>query len=227
MNERMMLYQARQAVYALLRRLYTAAPDQMLLQWLTEERPFADFPVLLGDEVEADLKALDEACQDPVDHVLFDDFYQLYVGSGDMRVPPWESVYRSEAHDLFDVHTLQVRAEYARYGMEFVDKNKTPEDSIAIELEFMHTLGERMLTALDKEDAKAERLLADDQAKFLEEHLLTWVPEFVSRTQQHARTPFYRSLAGVLLGFLKWDRETLQEIVALFPEDTELEVCPD
>ena len=228
MNERTVLYQARQAVYSLLRRLYTAAPDRQLLDWLAEERPFADFPVLLsGGNVEADLQAVDDACQNAIENTLFEDFYQLYVGSGDMLVPPWESVYRSEERDLFDVHTFQVRESYARHGMEFVDKNKTPEDSIAIELEFMQLLGDRVLTALEKADPKAERILAEDQLKFLDQHMLAWVPEFVSLSRQHAQTPFYRGLAGVLLGFLEWDRETLQELLGLLPEDLELDVCPD
>lgn len=227
MNERMVLHQARQAVYSLLRRLYAAAPDSDLLGWLAEERPFASFPVLLGNETEPDLQAVDDACQRADVHSLAEDFFLLYVGPGDMRAPRWESVYRSEERDLFDIHTLQVREAYARHGMEFVEKNKTPEDSIAIELEFMQLLCDRQLIALEKQDLRAERLLAEDQLKFIEQHLLAWVPEFVALSQQHALTPFYRGLAGVLLGFLQWERETLRELLALLPEDVEVDVCAD
>ncbi len=227
MNEHIVLYQARQAVYSLLRRLYTAAPDTDFLGWLAAERPFANFPVMLDSALAPDLQAVDEDCQTATEEVLSEDFYRLYVGYGDMLVPPWESVYRNEDHELFDIHTLQVREAYARHGMEFVEKNKAPEDSMAIELEFMQLLCDRLLIALERDDPRAERILVEDQLSFLEQHLLAWTPEFLARSQKYAQTSFYRSLAGILLGFLRWDQGTLHELLALLPENAELDVYAD
>ncbi len=227
MNEHIVLHQARQAVYSLLRRLYTAAPDVDFLGWLAEERPFADFPVMLDSAHTPDLQTVDESCQTVAEEALFEDFYRLYVGYGDMQVPPWESVYRNEDREIFDIHTLQVREVYARHGMEFVEKNKTPEDSMAIELEFMQLLCDRLLIALERDDVRAERILVEDQLGFLEQHLLVWTPEFVARSQKYAETPFYRGLAGVLLGFLRWDQGALRELLTLLPENAELDAYAD
>jgi putative dimethyl sulfoxide reductase chaperone len=221
MNERQLLYQARQAVYVLLQRLYVEAPDQNLFDWLALERPFCDFPVVLESEVDIARQQVDDACQNTSLNDLKVDFIQLYLAYGGMKVAPWESVYRNEERTLFDLHTLLVRETYARHGMEFIHKNKTPEDHIAIELEFMKVLTERLLVAVNRQDIEAEQILLREQAEFLKDHMLIWVPEFASLSQTHARTSFYRGLATVLHGFLCWEQQTVEELLNVV-EDLQL-----
>lgn len=210
MNERLIVHQARQSIYALLQRLYQDAPDASLLEWLAAERPFASFPVRLDDEASAALEQIDAAVGAVAPEQLRADFRKLFVGPGPMDAPPWESVYRNDEHLLFDQHTLQVRAFYARHGMEFVRLNEMPEDAIAIELEFMQVLTERLAQAVESGDQEAERLLLDEQIAFLRKHLLIWVPQFVTLCQHRAATAFYSGLATILKGFLAWDVETLE-----------------
>lgn len=209
MNDQLIVYQARLGIYALLQRLYQDAPDAALLGWLNAEKPFADFPVTLDAAGRAALQQLDSAAAAGEPETLRADFRQLYVGPGPMQAPPWESVYRNEEHLLFDRHTLQVRAIYARHGMEFIHLNRMPEDALAIELEFMRTLTERLVQAVESGDETAEQILLAEQAAFLEKHLLVWAPAFVARSQKYAQTPFYGALAGVLQSFLAWDERTL------------------
>lgn len=222
MDERYLLYQARQAIYALLQRLYQTSPDADLVAWLQAEHPFADFPVVLDETGTAALEQIEQALQDTPLSALQDDFRQLYIGPGRMSVPSWESVYRNEERTLFDVHTFQVREIYARHGMEFIHKNRTPEDSISTELEFMKILAGRLLQAVESEDTKGERILLEEQHAFLKQHLLAWTPQFVALNQKHAVTPFYAGLAAVLGAFLTWDRHVLEQLVPeLAPEDSE------
>jgi TorA maturation chaperone TorD len=94
--------------------------------------------------------------------------------------------------------------------MEFVRINQMPEDAISIELEFMRTLTERLLQAIESGDEAAERILLDEQAAFLSKHLLIWTPTFIALSQQRAATPFYSALAEALQGFLAWDEQTLR-----------------
>lgn len=222
MNERQLVYQARQAVYALLRRLYDDVPDAAFYDWLVAERPFAEFPIAFHDGADAIFQQVDQGSREVTFEELRQDFRQLYVGPGRMNVPPWESVYRNDERRLFDSHTLQVRETYARHGVEFVHKNKTPEDHIAIELEFMRVLTERLLKALEIGDEKAERILVQEQLDFLREHMLVWVPQFVSLTREHAQTAFYEGLAGVLSDFLDWEVETLEQVLDALPDDADL-----
>jgi TorA maturation chaperone TorD len=209
MHEHLLVYQARLSIYALLQRLYQDAPDAALLEWLIAAKPFADFPVALDDDGTAALRQLDSAATASTLDALRADFRRLYVGPGPMDAPPWESVYRNEEHLLFDKHTLQVRAIYARHGVEFVRLNQMPEDALSIELEFMRLLTERLIQAVESGDATAEQILIDEQAAFLKKHLLIWTPTFIMRTRQYAQTPFYSALADVLRAFLAWDEQTL------------------
>ncbi|MBZ0300489.1 MAG: molecular chaperone TorD family protein [Anaerolineae bacterium] len=209
MDDRSILYEARLNVYALLQRLYQAAPDAELLGWLAAEHPFLNFPIELDEEANAALLEVDRDCVVVSADRLVKDFRQLYIGPGAMRVPPWESVYRNEEHLLFDRHTLQVREAYARHGMEFTQIYRAPEDSLAIELEFMKVLTERLLRAVELSDPEAESILLEEQREFVNRHLLIWVPQFVALTQKQAETKFYRGLAGVLNGFLTWEGQTL------------------
>jgi putative dimethyl sulfoxide reductase chaperone len=226
MNERILIYQARQAVYILLQRLYQDSPDPTLLNWLVTDRPFAEFPIALDDSVTATLQQVERASQTTTVEALRHDFRQLYVGPGPMRVPPWESVYRNEDRLLFDKHTLQVRETYARHGLEFVNKNQAPEDSIAIELEFMRILTERLLQAVDAGNRQTEWVLLEEQVAFLQKHLLVWMPQFVSLSQKHAETEFYAGLAGVLGSFLAWEKDTLEQLLSSMEEDSEPSPTP-
>ncbi len=217
MNERELIYQSREAVYALLRRLFDDAPDQELHAWLVAERPFAEFPFVFDNDGTAFLEQVDQAAQQATYEALRVDFKRLFWGPGRMEAPPWESVYRNEERRLFDSHTLQVRETYARHGMEFVQKNKAPEDHIAIELEFMRILTERLLKALDLGDEAAERVLLQEQLDFLRKHLCVWVPTFARLTQENAQTEFYHGLAGVLNVFLAWDAAALEQLLEMLP----------
>jgi TorA maturation chaperone TorD len=219
MNERELIYQSRQAVYALLRRLFDTAPDPELHAWLVAERPFAEFPIVFPEDASHFLEQVDQASQQFTPEDLRQDFLLLFWGPGRMEAPPWESVYRNDERRLFDSHTLQVRETYARHGMEFVEKNKMPEDHIAIELEFMRILTERLLKALELGDETAERILLQEQLDFLNGHLRIWVPPFVGLVQQHARTAFYGGLAGVLTAFLDWDAQALEQLLAVLPQE--------
>lgn len=218
MDERYLLYQARQAIYALLQRLYQTPPDANLLDWLIADRPFADFPVVLDEAGAEALRQVEQSVQDATLTALQDDFYQLYQEPGHTAVSPWESVYRSEERLLFDVHTLQVRETYARHGMEFIHKNRAPEDSIATELEFMKILAGRLIQAVDSGDETAEHLLLEEQLDFLKQHLLVWTPQFIVQSQKHAVTPFYSGLAGVLGAYLVWEKRILEQLLQLVPE---------
>nr|MBN1228998.1 molecular chaperone TorD family protein [Anaerolineae bacterium] len=218
MHDRQLVYQARQAVYGLMQRLYQAAPDDALLQWLQTEQPFIEFPIPLDNAAPA-LEQVQAACAEASTSILRDDFRQLYIGPGPMTAPPWESVYRNEDHLLFDAHTLEVREFYARHGMEFVHKNETPEDSMTIEMEFMRIMTERQIIAFENGDPRAERILIEEQLAFLRQHLLAWTPHFAKLTRAKAHTAFYSGLVDVLEAFLKWDAAVLKELLELLPEE--------
>ena len=48
------------------------------------------------------------------------------------------------------------------------------------------------------------------QKKFLEEHILAWVPRFCAKVIEGAEQPFYREMAEVTRSFLEFENDGFQ-----------------
>jgi len=112
------------------------------------------------------------------------DFAAIYLTHA-LRASPCESVWRDEDHLMLQEPTFAVRAFYRRHGLQAANWRQRPDDHLSTELEFVALLLER-----------GER---KEAARFLETHLLVWLPSFASRVSQRAATPFYAALAGMTL----------------------------
>ena len=104
---------------------------------------------------------------------------------------PYESVYTSPKRLVMQDAWERVKSLYAAHGVRIdTDSSELMEDHIAYELAYMALLCRE----------GAERA---EQRAFLEEHLLTWVPDFCADLQRCAGTGFYRCVAQLTLGWLK------------------------
>lgn len=115
----------------------------------------------------------------PDDESLKSDYMKLFVGPYKLLAPPWESVYRSAFHLVCQEPFLEVRKLYREAGLvlnkDFLD------DHIGIELEFMSYLTKNNMNELKE--------------RFVNEHLIKWVPDFCDDCLKHAQTSFYKELA--------------------------------
>jgi TorA maturation chaperone TorD len=114
--------------------------------------------------------------------------------------PPYEMVW---SKNWIDVSLLQALASiYRENGLapsiEIVDRL----DYIGLELEFIHTLAMRETEA--REAAKTEKAdaLLFVQKQFFYEHLVPWVPSFVNKALEDAKTDFYSGHLLMLRGFI-------------------------
>ncbi len=139
---------------------------------------------------------------------LQNDHLRLFVGLDRVLAPVWESVYFNANRLVFQQQTLQVRAWYARFGMQIERLNQEPDDHIGLELSFVAHLTSRALDALDEPSAFDELLQA--QRDFLSEHLLRWGLTWSKLVGQHAQTDFYRGVARLTRGALWAAAELLQ-----------------
>ena len=120
-----------------------------------------------------------------------------------MIAPPYESVHRSEEHLIFDLETMQVRAEYASFGLAAPRPNQDPDDHIGLELGFLGALCVQAMDAIDSgDDAELTRLLVGVQG-FLEAHLLVWGPQCLTLAADGAQTLFYRGVSAMGLSALR------------------------
>jgi putative dimethyl sulfoxide reductase chaperone len=136
------------------------------------------------------------------------DFNQLFVGPGTILAPPWESVYRSREHLLFDKTTHQVREQYHNFGLQFIQENNEPDDHLSIELEFLMHLNDLCLN--EEHHTRLVELLLK-QIYFLDEHLLQWIPLFTEKIIKSAKTDLYKGAGMLLNDFLVFDIDSLKE----------------
>lgn len=132
------------------------------------------------------------------------DFAAIYLTHA-YRISPCESVWRDEDHLAWQGPTFAVRAWFQRYGLAVKDWRALPDDHLAHQLAFIAFL-------LEQGEIEAA-------ARFMDAHLLTFLPQFCEGVVQRAATPFYRSLAGLTLASLTALRQQLPD-VAPAPEPT-------
>jgi len=196
---------------------YYREPSQQFLEGLADEDPFSvsGFQGMSDRTVEG-LGLLSASVTPFKKGIAPDDlechqwdYLRLFVGPGRPKAPPWESFYRTEERIMVSRYTLEVRTCYERFGLELENRDSEPDDHIGLEMEFMAHLCERCVQGLQSGDKGMveEALLA--QSRFLDEHMLVWVPEFCNKVACAAETGFYRGMARLTEGFLDWDRSLL------------------
>ena len=192
---------AREGLYRLLSRLYRQEVDAPLLERLRG----MTFPQTCPQpELEAGYRALERwlsaGTEDALD-ALAVDFARVFLGAGSAEgcaAFPYESVYTSPKRLVMQDAWERVKSLYAAHGVRIdTDSSELMEDHIAYELAYMALLCRE----------GAERA---EQRAFLEEHLLTWVPDFCADLQRCAGTGFYRCVAQLTLGWLKLEEGLLQ-----------------
>ncbi len=133
---------------------------------------------------------------------LKQDYQALFIGPGRLLAVPWESVYLSKDHLLFDTQTMQVRRAYQQFAMPIPWINIEPDDHIGLELRFMAHLCALGLRALEQDDQAALEKVLAECCRFLSAHLLQWAPTCLISAQHNAQTAYYRGCAQLALGCL-------------------------
>lgn len=201
----------RDYMYAIFHRTFCNEPDKEMLEVLKSETTNQAFDFLLDGDKAADvvIKALGNIDIEALD-ALKDEYTALLIGPAKLVAPPWESVYLNDGELLFQESTLAVRQFYLEDGLLPMEYPHVADDHIALELDYVSKLAERLsLDKLNREEATA---LVDRQTRFLDEHLLLWVPKYAKRMSKSKRNMLYPQMVGLLESFLKVDRLLLDEV---------------
>lgn len=141
------------------------------------------------------LSAIDEKDIDKVIEELSVDYARLFLLAG--GVHPYESVHLGKEGLVMEKPWEEVREAYRKAGLAKGEKEKEPEDHIAMELAFMSYL-------CDEEEFRTQK-------EFLDEHLLKWIPKFCDDVAQKAESEFYRGIAKLTKGFLQLEPDLMNE----------------
>jgi len=102
-----------------------------------------------------------------------------------------------------------------KYNLMPANFGSEPDDHLALELDFMASLSEMAEVAFNEDDNEQLLLILSDQKAFLNEHLLVWVPQFVSGIVEATENELYKGSAQLLIEFIQTDLEVISEIIDL------------
>ena len=225
-DERATLAARRSSTWWLLSRLVTEAPD---VGWLDElEGVLAavdpDPATPLGPQSSALLVALRSArAKEGGLTALAVDRTRLLGGilQNEAIPAPYETVALGDAMNTARV--LDVIDAYADAGFEDLAPQLGPPDALGTELRFMALLCYREMEAHGGDDSGLAPAWIKRQQRFMDEHLLAWVPAHCERLATQAATPFYAALATLLGQACRIDRDDITELMELASTTATLE----
>ena len=197
--------QARADFYALLARLYAAAPDAPLLAAIAGAGPFeahADVEDakdgLEGAQgIAAAWDALRAASAEADPMSIADEYQALFIGVGKSEVSLYATHYLAPQSGR---PLAELRATLAGLGLARRPEQSEFEDHLSFVLETM-----RMLVAGDGDRPPAP--IADQRA-FCERHVLPWVFDCCVAITQTPIAKFYRQVASYTCCFLALERDS-------------------
>jgi TorA maturation chaperone TorD len=187
----------RSKTYWFLSSFYLIKPDRTFLEDLRHgmavldeqsDHDFARGLKTLGD-------ALNGSDTEQLAGRLAVEFTRLFRGikEGYGPPPPFESVYRESG--LIGEITLAVITRYHEAGFGAIDESTGPQDHIGVELKFMSLLCYKERNAWAQEQTDEAIVSLKLQKRFLDEHLLCWVPSYCRRIQEETKESFYSGVA--------------------------------
>ena len=190
--------QARADFYALLARLYAAAPDAPLLAAIAAAGPLGGDAG--AEDVEGIAAAWDSlrvasAQADPAAVAV--EYQALFIGVGKSEISLYATHYLGPQSGR---PLAEVRAALAALGLARRPEQSEFEDHLSVLLETM-----RMLVAGDA-DRRAASIA--EQKAFCERHLLPWAFDCCSAITQNSVAKFYRQVASYTSSFLALERDS-------------------
>lgn len=110
------------------------------------------------------------------------DYASIFLNHA-LGASPSESVWIDPDGLAWQEPMFEVRAWYRRHGLRVPDWRTRADDHLVAELHFVEILLRRT----------ADPHALDDLARFLDEHLLRWLPSFAARVAARCATRFYAS----------------------------------
>lgn len=115
--------------------------------------------------------------------------------------PPYESVW-NQAATAANTFLAEIAAVYKEDGLGLAEDAYERPDYLGVELAFLETLASKEMKALKGNEAKQAAKLTKRQQWFVETHLVSWVPLFIGKALEFAKTDYYRGHLLMLRGFL-------------------------
>jgi TorA maturation chaperone TorD len=139
---------------------------------------------------------LRNSCPDKIHYrnALLDDFFRLFAVSGLPLAPAFASIYITRNREGLK-SSEKVTEFYEAYGWQSRSRTKIPDDHLGIELLFLTRLIDKYMM-LDDEPCSFE--MRKEIKRYIDQHLLSWVPEWNKDIQEHAHTRCYKGIGTLI-----------------------------
>lgn len=167
--------------------------------------------------LEQALEVFPEPLPDDWRDELAADYAAIYLTYA-YRASPCESVWLDQENLGMQAPMFEVRAFYRLFHRVAADWRQRPDDHLVLELQF--------LSALFREDHP--QALAE-AARFLDTHLMRWLPRFAQRVSARCNTAFYAAAARLTAAYCDELRDLLVHILGQArpsPEAVEAAMTP-
>ena len=137
------------------------------------------------------------------------EYTRLFLGPG-RHVSPHESIHHEKDNSkwgqLWGDSTVEVKKFIETTGLKYQTDYTGLPDHISVELEFMQQLTLREEQAWEDEDREGAASCRNIEKKFIQEHMVSWIPIFCEKIMQEAEFSFYRDLAAFTREFIQFEQ---------------------
>jgi TorA maturation chaperone TorD len=131
------------------------------------------------------------------------DYTRMFFSSKPRLAYLFESVYREG--ELLQESTFEIAGLYRDAGLVLNEDFRLPPDHIAVELEFLSFLVFKEIEGLKNGNKETVEYAKELQEAVINKHLRSFALNVGERVAQHARAPFYRTVAQVLQQYFSKD----------------------
>ena len=203
----------RSNIYGFLALIYRAEVTEKVLRHIKTPE-FLYVLRNLGSQLEDDLLKSPE-------HKLIEDlaveYTRLFIGPG-KHISPHESVHHKRDNGdwgtLWGADTVAVKKFIAASGLEYHSGYAGLPDHISVELEFMQKAALREAQAREENDNASALYCLRMEKKFIDEHLIKWIPVFCDKIISEAELSFYMGMAVVTRNFIEFEKEGIDKYIS-------------
>jgi TorA maturation chaperone TorD len=141
---------------------------------------------------------LRESCLDSkvCGKMMHEDYLRLFSKDSITSASPFESQYLKNADSGKQKKEIGVTEFYQSYGWKSKFKGKISDDHIGVELLFLTLLVDKYI-ALDDYACMGE--MRTEIRRYLNQHLLWWLPEWNKKVQTHSATMCFKGIGTLIL----------------------------
>jgi TorA maturation chaperone TorD len=129
-----------------------------------------------------------------------EDYHRLFSSENNPLAPVYESLYRKPAPILIKSDLSEVSEFYNSYGWISKNRPAKKDDHLGIELLFLTKLIDKYII-LDDKACQIE--MRNEINRFIDQHILSWIPEWHRKVQEHSTTVSYKGISSLILACIE------------------------